>query len=156
MKGVASKIQLTGLANGAECDLNSSAQDLMTVAVVACPNLSSKASGGADDCAVVCVLEVGVNPQRLDVGAPVVPIRFPFLGSRSHSPIGDGRICNSEITLVLSLLECWKRFQQAPCGRGKWLRKRVRKCLLDGQYHRLDGLKEREGMSAMSFSFPGT
>ena len=61
---------------------------------------------------LTCFLKVWVHSQRLDIGDPMVPVYFPFLGSRRHSSIAESFVCKMEISFVAISEERWKTVQE--------------------------------------------
>ena len=100
-------------------------------------------------------LQPRVHSHRLDIGRPVVPVCFPVLGSRCHSASVISLIRKAEITRVAGPELSWNVVQDACEGNGKSRLKSVSSSLSDLQCHLGSDPKEREGISASAFFFPG-
>jgi len=121
-----SEVHLVGLANGPDCDLDSSTRDLMASTIVSALNPSSKTGDRLYSGKEIFAEEIGVNPAPIGVSAPVIPKSLPLSGSIFHTSTCNGFVCNYEVTNVNIFGFIQKSRQQAPCGRGKRTETRVR------------------------------
>ena len=85
----------------------------------------------------------------------MVPVCFPVFGSRCHAASVISFVRKAEITRIAGL-ELRRKYVQDVCdGSGNKRLKSVSRSLSDRQCHAVSDPKEREGMSASAFFFPG-
>ncbi len=90
-----------------------------------------------------CVLDPlykRVQSQRPDIPCPICPMCFPILGSCCHLASVIPFIRSAEITCVITFEPKRKTVQEACCGRGNFVLKRVKISVSDLHSHSTPGM----------------
>ena len=125
--------------------------DRTTLAVVACPDGSSKGCDDDDLLSACAGCEVWVDFEITGVLFPVVPIFFSCFVIVDHNPIANDLPRRQDITLYDIFLGIWNSLQEVFC-RGKSEENTVRKGLLD--LVNVASLNDHDAASAILLSFP--
>ena len=143
------------LSNGRDSTNDRFSRNVLFPSVQSLPDLCGEPCECPHSGRVLDPLYKRVQSQRPDICYPICPMCLPILGSRCHSASVIPFICNAEITRVITFDPNRKTVQEACCGRGNFLLKRVRNLVSDLHSHSFTLPNEREGMSVSAFSTPG-
>jgi hypothetical protein len=125
--------------------------DLLSLTIVSCSDMCSKAQEESDLLIKDGILYVRVHSHRRQVPLPMVPILLPAMGSCLQSSSVKGVIRKMEITHVAIAETGWQMLHKYWFGRGKLTLKKISNASSDLKCHFGSMPKEWDGILVMKF-----